>query len=45
MKFRVPSAALALSLFQGLGAAPTAVPSAEGLPLQTRLVDGADGRW
>ena len=44
MKFRVPSAALALSLFQGLGAAPTAVPSAEVYTaLQTRLVDGADG--
>lgn len=44
MKFRVPSGALAVSLFKGLGASPTTVPSAEVYTaLQTRLVDGAEG--
>ena len=44
MKFRVPSGALALSLFKALGASPTPVPSGEVYTaLQTRLVDGADG--
>lgn len=44
MKFRVPTGALAVSLFKGLGASPTTVPSAEVYTaLQTRLVDGAEG--
>jgi tripartite ATP-independent transporter DctP family solute receptor len=44
MKFRIPSGALAMSLFKALGAAPTPVPSGEVYTaLQTRLVDGADG--
>jgi len=44
MKFRVPSGALAVSLFKGLGASPTTVPSGEVYTaLQTHLVDGAEG--
>lgn len=44
MKFRVPSAALAVSMFKGLGASPTTVNSAEVYTaLQTKLVDGAEG--
>jgi tripartite ATP-independent transporter DctP family solute receptor len=44
MKFRIPSGALASSLFKALGASPTPVPSGEVYTaLQTRLVDGADG--
>jgi len=44
MKLRVPAGALALSLFKGLGASPTTVPSAEVYTaLQTHLVDGAEG--
>jgi tripartite ATP-independent transporter DctP family solute receptor len=44
MKLRIPSGALAASLFKALGASPTPVPSGEVYTaLQTRLVDGADG--
>lgn len=44
MKFRVPNAALAVSMFKGLGAAPTTVNSAEVYTaLQTKLVDGGEG--
>jgi TRAP-type transport system periplasmic protein len=44
MKFRIPSGALASSLFKALGASPTPVPSGEVYTaLQTKLVDGADG--
>lgn len=44
LKLRLPSAALALSMFKCLGASPTQVPSAEVYTaLQTHLVDGAEG--